>query len=163
MSDKKARHHAIKTILSAHRVPSQDLLSKKLKEAGFTVTQATLSRDLKQLEVAKISDGNGFRYSLSGTADAAPSKSSFLKDLKRDVVSVQCSGHTVVVKTRIGHADSVAFAFDNLKIPSILGTIGGDDTVFMILSEATDPTAFLESIKAFLPVLNESESQRSSL
>jgi transcriptional regulator of arginine metabolism len=133
------RMEAVKNIIRTKTISSQEQLQAELHSNGFDVTQATLSRDLKQLKVAKISDGHeGYMYSIPGyntqkTANAASSV--YLEDLKRGFVSLAFSGNMGMISTLVGHANSVASAIDHLAVPGILGTLAGDDTIFVLLAE----------------------------
>ena len=134
------RMEAVKTIIRENQISSQEQLLTELHKEGFDVTQATLSRDLKQLKVAKVSDGNnGYMYSIPGYDKVKPSNtvsSVYIEDLKRGFLSIAYSGNMCIIKTLVGHANSVAAAIDNLSIPGIMGTVAGDDTIFAVLSES---------------------------
>ena len=133
------RMESVKRIIRENRISSQDQLLLKLQKEGFDVTQATLSRDLKQLKVAKISDGkDGYMYSIPGYNKPRTSgviSSVYIEDLKRGFLSIAFSGNMCMITTLVGHANSVASAIDNLAIPGILGTVAGDDTIFVLLAE----------------------------
>ncbi|MDC7126185.1 MAG: arginine repressor [Spirochaetales bacterium] len=137
--DKIERMETIKEIIHENRIRSQEQLLSELLKKGCDVTQATLSRDLKQLKVAKISDGaDGYTYSIPGyskTIQQNVVSTVFLNDLKRGFLSIVSSGNISVIKTIAGHANSVASAIDNVNIPGILGTVAGDDTIFIVLAE----------------------------
>ena len=141
---KAERMEAVKKIIRESRISSQEQLLAELLKKGFEVTQATLSRDLKQLKVAKISDGHdGYMYSIPGyqkTHTASATSSIWLQDLKRGFVSLAFSGNICVITTLVGHANSVCAAIDNLEIPGILGTVAGDDTIFAVMSEGVKKT-----------------------
>ena len=133
------RMETVKRIIREKKISSQEQLQAELHISGFDVTQATLSRDLKQLKVAKVSDGQeGYMYSIPGydkqRSDNIVS-SVYLEDLKRGFISLAFSGNMGMISTLVGHANSVASAIDNLAIPGILGTVAGDDTIFVLLAE----------------------------
>ncbi len=136
---KAERMETVKRIIRENRISSQEQILSELQKEGFEVTQATLSRDLKQLKVAKISDGtDGYMYSVPGfnkPKQAVPASSVYIEDLKRGFISLAFSGNMCMIITLVGHANSVAAAIDNLAIPGILGTVAGDDTIFVLLSE----------------------------
>ncbi|MDC7228088.1 MAG: ArgR family transcriptional regulator [Spirochaetales bacterium] len=133
------RMEAVKRIIRENKISSQEQLLSELMKDGFDVTQATLSRDLKQLKVAKISDGHdGYMYSVPGySAPRTESRVSsiYIDDLKRGFISISFSGNMGMIRTIVGHANSVAAAIDNLTIPGVLGTVAGDDTIFVLLNE----------------------------
>lgn len=133
MLNKNYRLQLIRDFISGERIESQEELLSKLQKEGFVLTQATLSRDLKQLKVAKIADARGYRYTINEPHEATAHKKEYLKDIARGLISVAFSGNIGVIKTQAGHADSVALAIDRLNIPDILGTIAGDDTIFFVM------------------------------
>lgn len=136
MKERHNRLAVLKEIIKKNKIDNQDMLLQMLKEEGFEVTQATLSRDLKMLKVGKISDGwHGYYYSLPEGELSNDSEQSLVEDVRRGVVSMEFSGNMGVIKTKSGHASAVAYALDNLGIPEILGTLAGDDTIFVLLRE----------------------------
>jgi transcriptional regulator of arginine metabolism len=134
---------------------SQEELLRLLQQEGFEVTQATLSRDLKQLRVGKLPDGQGgYRYRLPETAPAA-SEASLIEDFRRGFMSIEFSGNQGVIKTLPGHASSVAFALDNLRVQGVLGTIAGDDTILIIPRDGVRRSALASALRARIPGLRE--------
>jgi transcriptional regulator of arginine metabolism len=156
MKQRYGRLTAIKDLIKKNKIDNQDTLLNLLKEEGFDVTQATLSRDLKALKVGKISDGwSGYYYSLPENDLVAESEKSYIQDVRRGVVSIEFSGNVGVVKTRSGHANSVALALETLSLPEILGTLAGDDTVIIVLREGVTKEDLLESFKSRIPELED--------
>ena len=135
MKNRNSRLNELRKIIRLNRIENQDELLLMLGSCGYDVTQATLSRDLKALRVGKVSDGkNGYYYSLpEGGADE--SENNFLRDASRGIMSVVFSGNVGVVRTKRGYAQSVCSALDDLELPEILGTIAGEDTIFLVLRE----------------------------
>ncbi len=132
--DKLARQIKIREIISSKSITSQEDLQLELKKLGYLVTQATLSRDLKQLRVVKMPDASGeMKYTIQGE----PSTSTFpnLPDHLEGVVSIEFSGQFGVLKTLPGFASAVAYYIDRLKMNEIMGTIAGDDTILIIARE----------------------------
>ena len=150
MKTKDRRLEAIKMIISGKEVGSQEEVLNELRKEGFTLTQATLSRDLKQLKVAKAASMNGkYVYVLSNetmyrrshkplSAGEMLSNPGFL--------SINFSGNLGVIKTRPGYASSIAYNIDNSNVPEILGTIAGDDTIIIVLREGVDHNALIDGI-----------------
>lgn len=152
MKQRYNRLSAIKDLIKKNRIDNQDTLLNLLKEEGYNVTQATLSRDLKTLKVGKISDGwSGYYYSLPENDLIAESEKSYIQDVRRGVVSIEFSGNVGVIKTRTGHATGVAFALETLCLPEILGTLAGDDTILVLLREGYTREDLLESFKTRIP------------
>ena len=110
------------------------------------MTQATLSRDLKFLGVSRVPDGTGeYVYTVDPPTEAA--QDPFIRDdLRREIVSVEFSGNLAVVKTKMGHAPGIAYGIDLLKMQDVLGTLGGDDTLLVVLKEGADRSHFLKEL-----------------
>jgi len=122
------RRNAIADLIRTRGVGSQDELAEQLTRLGFTVTQATISRDLEQLGAVKTRRDGRLSYSLPRAAGAGPSR---LASVLRDwVVSVAPAGNLVIIKTPPGSAHLVGVALDEGGLPAIAGTICGDDTIF---------------------------------
>ena len=152
MRERHNRLSVVKEIIKNNRIDNQDTLLDLLKEEGFNVTQATLSRDLKMLKVGKISDGwSGYYYSLPENDLVSESEKSYIQDVRRGIISIEFSGNVGVVKTRPGHANSVGFALDVLNLPEILGSIAGDDTLFLVLRVGLTKEDLLESFQTRIP------------
>lgn len=128
-----------------------------LEKEGFTVTQATLSRDLKLLKVGKISDGhNGYVYSLPGEDERQETERTYINDFLRGYISIDWSGNMAVIKTYSGHSDVVALAVDNLALDEVMGTLSGrDNTVFVALREGVSGEDFLARMKESIPELED--------
>jgi transcriptional regulator of arginine metabolism len=131
MGNTRARRDAIQELLRSHEVSTQQELRDLLKERGFDVTQATLSRDLARLGARRASRPHGgTTYELSGHADGG-SAEELLAGVREMVTAVQENGSLVVVTTHPGAAPAVALAIDLARLPDSLGTIAGDDTIFL--------------------------------
>jgi transcriptional regulator of arginine metabolism len=132
------------------------MLLQFLCEEGFTVTQATLSRDLKYLKVGKVPDGRGgYIYTFSDSASKVGSDKSLVDDFRMGFISLEFSGNQGVVKTLPGHANSVAFAIDNLDIREVLGTIAGDDTILLIPRDGVSRNQMFQALQDHIPGLEE--------
>lgn len=155
MKQRYNRLSVVKDLISKNRIDNQDALLQMLKEEGFDVTQATLSRDLKMLKVGKISDGwSGYYYSLPQNELVEDNEKSYILDVRRGIISIEFSGNIGVIKTRSGHANSVAYALDALGIPEILGTLAGDDTIFVLLREGMTKEDLLEDFREKIPEID---------
>ena len=150
MKTKDRRLEAIKMIISGKEVGSQEEVLNELRKEGFTLTQATLSRDLKQLKVAKAASMNGkYVYVL-------PNETMYRRSHKPlsagemlsnpGFLSINFSGNLGVIKTRPGYASSIAYNIDNSNVPEIVGTIAGDDTIIIVLREGVDHNALIDGI-----------------
>ncbi len=149
----------LRQLVAGREAHSQEQLLRLLEQEGFEVTQATLSRDLKQLRVGKLPDGQGgYRYALpeSGAAGGgAGNESSLIEDFRRGFLTIEFSGNQGVIKTLPGHANSVAFALDNLRVRGVLGTIAGDDTILVIPRDGVRRSALAAALRARIPGLRE--------
>lgn len=139
MKNKTTRIEALKMLISSKELCSQEEVLQELKKEGFSLTQATLSRDMKQLKVAKAASMNGkYVYVLPNeTMYRRVHKPLSPTEMMRNsgFLSVHYSGNIGVIKTRPGYASSIAYNIDNSNIPAILGTIAGDDTIFIAIKE----------------------------
>ncbi|MDC1541818.1 transcriptional regulator ArgR [Candidatus Pseudothioglobus singularis] len=129
---KVQRHIKIRELISEEEIETQDELASRLKALGFHVTQATISRDIKELNLVKVLSNNG-KYVYSLPADQRFNPLEKLKRLIPDVfVKIDYTSHFIVLKTLPGNAQAVCVLIDNLDWPEIMGTIGGDDTCLLI-------------------------------
>lgn len=138
LAAKTRRQRAILDILRDEAIGSQQLLLRALKRQGFEVTQATLSRDLRELKVLRVPSESGFRYSEASDAGAAaagsePGPAARLRVVAaEEVTGVEANEVGVVVRTLTGRAQGVAVYIDGLRHPHVLGTIAGDDTILVL-------------------------------
>ena len=139
MKIKNDRLEALRLIISSQQLGSQDELLSALQKEGFKLTQATLSRDLKQLKVAKASSMSGnYVYVLPNeTMYKRVSSPNSIREMMKvpGFISINFSGNMGVIKTRPGYASSIVWNIDNSDIPEIIGTIAGDDTIFIVIKE----------------------------
>ena len=137
---KNARHEQILLLVEKYEIETQEELAERLNEAGFTVTQATVSRDIRQLQLRKIPSANGgFHYAVGafGKEDLSLMYKRVLEDA---FVSADCAGNLVVMHTVSGMAMAAAAAIDSLDWREVLGCIAGDDTIMIaVRSEEAGP------------------------
>lgn len=155
MKIKTSRMEALKMLISSQELGSQEEVLQALAKEGYTVTQATLSRDLKQLKVAKAASMNGrYVYVLPNETmyKRVPNPRSAREMLMTSgFTSINCSGNMIVIKTRPGYASSIAYNIDNSDIPQILGTIAGDDTIFLVKKEGTREKDIIDLLAEIIP------------
>ena len=155
MKVKNNRLEALRLIISSQQLGSQDELLNALQKEGFKLTQATLSRDLKQLKVAKAASMSGnYVYVLPNeTMYKRVSTPNSIREMMKvpGFVSINFSGNMGVIKTRPGYASSIAWNIDNSDIPEILGTIAGDDTIFIVIKEGVKQQEIVEALSDFVP------------
>ncbi len=154
MKKKEDRLNAIKMIISSQEIGSQEEILTELRKEEFKLTQATLSRDLKQLKVAKAANINGnYVYVLPNDimykrpTDLNPTEML----MNTGFVSLDFSGNIAVIKTRPGYASSMAYDIDNKVYPNILGTIAGDDTIILILKEDVEYNEIEDFLTQIIP------------
>ena len=149
------RHQAIKEAIKTHNITGQDMLLNILAEKGFELTQATLSRDIKELKIVKAPTvGGDYTYQLSDSISNLQIEeitpiSSF------GFVSIEFSGHLAVIKTRPGYAMAIAGEIDAKAKNTILGTVAGDDTILLIPKENINRIEVINSLKAFIPNIQQ--------
>jgi transcriptional regulator of arginine metabolism len=142
----ETRRRLIVDIVQREAVHNQEELQLRLRRQGVVVTQATLSRDLKSLKIARMPDGeHGYSYSIKPTVEA-PAAPFARDDIARGIRSIQFSGNLAVIKTKLTYAEPVALAIDQLRIPEVIGTVGGEDTILVVLAEGADRRAFLRAL-----------------
>ncbi|MCL6610999.1 MAG: arginine repressor [Peptococcaceae bacterium] len=131
---KPIRHKKIIEIIRSRQVETQYQLARELKEAGFDVTQATVSRDIKELGLVKVpGENNNSHYTLPDRAPDLNWEDRLKRLLISSVQGLDCSENLVVVKTLPGEAQGVASAIDQAKMPNIIGTVAGDDTILVVV------------------------------
>ena len=146
---KNSRHTRILEIIGENIIETQDDLLEKLRESGYPVTQATVSRDIKQLGLVKTATKNGgYRY--AAAANEGAGNESKLKNIMREtILSAENAENIVVIKTYSGMANAAAAAVDALSGDSVVGSIAGDDTIFIVVrsdEKAVEFTAFVKDI-----------------
>ena len=155
MKVKTNRLEALRLIISSQQLGSQDELLNALQKEGFKLTQATLSRDLKQLKVAKAASMSGnYVYVLPNeTMYKRVSTPNSIREMMRvpGFISINFSGNMGIIKTRPGYASSIAWNIDNSDIPEILGTIAGDDTIFIVIKEGIKHQQVVEALSDVVP------------
>ena len=139
---KVERHSKIVELIGKYDIETQEELAEKLNESGFNVTQATVSRDIKELKLIKKINKNGiYRY-------AAPSENFFKQNLFKDTVTdIDFAVNTVVVKCHTGMAQAACAALDSMDYNGIVGTIAGDDTIFILMRSEADARKLVKTFK----------------
>ena len=155
MKSKNSRLDAIKMIISSKEIGSQDELLQELMKEGYSLTQATLSRDLKQLKVAKAASMNGnYVYVLPNNTmykRMTEQHSAGEMLMYNGFVSIDFSSNLAVIKTRPGYASRLAYDIDNHDFEEILGTIAGDDTILLVLREGYTRTSIRNALSLIIP------------
>ena len=147
---KNARQTAILSIIEQYDVETQEELAGRLKDMGIVVTQATVSRDIKELRLLKVLSGSGgYKYATADKAEHGLSER-FVRMFRDSVLSINFAGNIVVVKTLAGSANAAAEAIDSMHLPEILGTMAGDNTILVIVQNEAEAA---QSVKRFQDML----------
>ena len=147
---KSGRHAKILEIISEYPVETQDEIITRLKEAGYRATQATISRDIKDLRLVKTLGSDGkYRYTSAQNRNA-DLRSSFAQLFSNSVTSVDCAQNLVVIKTLSGMANAVCAAMDSTENSAVIGTIAGDDTIFVACRTTESAAELAENLKQYI-------------
>lgn len=147
---KTRRHEEIKNLISKYNVETQEDLLKRLYEAGFDVTQATVSRDIKELRLVKTLSSNGkYRYA-TGQENPKDISTKFYSLFKDSVLSVEVAQNMLVIKSVTGMAQAVCAAMDANVISGFVGTLAGDDTIFVVCKSNEIANEKLEELRKII-------------
>ena len=150
---KEKRQRTILNIITNGSISTQQELQDKLKEKGFNTTQATISRDIKDLSLIKTVSSDGvYKYDIpSSIRDKGKSPKELLKNIfKEAVISVNFAINIVVIKCHTGMAQAVCAKLDNAELGSVVGTLAGDDTIFVVLKSESFAIEFVGMLNSFL-------------
>jgi transcriptional regulator of arginine metabolism len=151
VAEKSERQRAIREIVTARAVASQEELRRQLAKRGWDVTQSTLSRDLRELRLARIpDDSGGVRYAFSEGNGADDTSSELEAMLPALLTGAEGVGVLVVARTRRSGAQPVAEALDMLEWPDVMGTIAGDDTVLLICRSAGAGARVVKRLRTYI-------------
>ncbi|MBQ9760066.1 MAG: arginine repressor [Clostridia bacterium] len=145
---KRNRHEKLLELITQYEINTQDELIERLREHGFDVTQATVSRDIRELKILKMTTGKGsYRYVLPKQPETTVKFSSALID---SIISVEHACNNIVLKTYPGMAQAVAVGIDRMDLHQILGSVAGDDTIIIIVRDAEAATEIANRIHDLL-------------
>ncbi|MBS6930576.1 MAG: arginine repressor [Lachnospiraceae bacterium] len=143
------RHSKIIELINTYDIETQEELAQRLEDSGFVVTQATVSRDIRDLKLSKVVYGDGKqKYSLMPKQDGISEK--YLKILKEAFISMDMAQNILVLKTVSGMAMAVAAALDSLQMSEIVGCIAGDDTIMAAIRSVDDTVTVMERIRKLI-------------
>ncbi len=145
------RQLKILEIIAKNDVDTQEELVARLKDEGFAVTQATVSRDVKDMNIIKTltDDGRHYRYVAQQTKETS-SSDKFIKIFRSTVVSIKRAENLVIVKTEQGSANAAAELIDRLEFPEILGVIAGDNTIFVAVDSYDNADKVVDKLEDLL-------------
>lgn len=149
-----SRHNKILEIIKTNDVKSQDQLQELLEAAGYKVTQATISRDIKELQLVKSQSKNGtYRY-VSNQSDNRPVSERFLRIFRETTISYNAAQNLIVVRTLSGCSSAAAEAIDCLELDHIVGSIAGDNTLLIVVDHENNTQSVID---AFDTILNNQQ------
>ena len=152
MSKKSERLDVIRNLIDSEQISSQEELLSWLKRVGIDATQSTLSRDMKELRAIKVPDAEkGYIYLLPETLQAEQTSGKVSSSVTDNIRYIEFSGNMIVIRTKAGYAKAVGVMVDNEDYDDVLGTLAGDDTVFVLLAEGVKPLDFLPSFDSIHP------------
>jgi transcriptional regulator of arginine metabolism len=152
--NKETRLNAIRNIITNHKIRSQEELLTRLTDLGYELTQATLSRDLKQLKVGRIPSKEGFSYVISEDIINTNNSEKF-SPIAYGFLAIEFSGNIVVIKTLPAYSHTIADAIDKAEMNEVLGTVAGNDTVFAVVREGLNPDQIKKAFVKAIPELYE--------
>ncbi len=142
------RHARILDLIGRYEIGTQEELADYLNKEGFRVTQATISRDIRQLHLTKVpGPGGRQRYAVLEKEEESRMDEKYLRVLKAGFVSMDSAGNLLVIKTVSGMAMAVAAAIDAMKWPQVAGCIAGDDTIFIAIHTEEETAAVMDKIR----------------
>jgi transcriptional regulator of arginine metabolism len=155
MKNRERRQGVIREIISSGRISNQESLLQMLRGKGIVLTQATLSRDLKMMQVVKVPSGqNGYTYvvpeEIVPGSSGERQKANYLAE---GFITLNFSGNLGVIRTLPGYASSIASVIDKTDTPSVLGTIAGDDTILVVLKEKESAGELVTAIIGAMPMV----------
>lgn len=146
---KTKRHRKILELIKENDISTQEELADILRAAGYNVTQATVSRDIKELALVKVSaGGDNYKYAMPPEVSVSESRLRFM--LKEFVVSYDYSENIMIIHTAPGNANAVASALDTAKWENIMGSVAGDDTILMVIKPKEAMESVAEKLEWYL-------------
>ena len=151
---KSKRQEKILELIEKYDVETQEDLADLLKKAGFVATQATVSRDIRELRLVKVSAGvregrqNKSKYAANSVRNELDTRftEKFKSILSEMVIKISSAGHMVVLKTYAGMAQAACATIDSLELPAIIGSLAGDDTIFIVMATENDALDFVKKL-----------------
>ena len=145
------RQIKVKELVERLVIRTQDELADALRSEGIDVTQATVSRDIKEMMLVKVPTGDGgHRYAFPSEHSITVSVARLEKTFQDSVLTINSSGNLVVLRTLPGTAQAVAYVLDNIRWPEIIGTVAGDDTIFIVVKPEKDVHKVVERFESMM-------------
>lgn len=147
---KAKRQRKIIELISEHNIDTQEELARMLLDSGFRVTQATVSRDIRELNLLKTSTAAGEQKYMVPTTTTITNDSKYMRVLNDGILSMECAENILVIKTVSGMAMAVGAAVDAMDMKEILGCIAGDDTIMCVIRNANEAAKVKEMIREMI-------------
>lgn len=146
---KKKRHDKILEIIANNEIETQGELAQLLRSSGFKVTQATVSRDIREMGLVKVASSSG-KQKYEAAHPSNEEQNRFIRVLRDSVLSVDCAQNLLVIRTGSGMAMAAAAALDHLDFPEVVGSIAGDDTIMAAVRTVEDTVLLMDKIRRML-------------
>lgn len=147
---KKGRQEKIIELVTKMHIETQEELAEQLNSAGFRVTQATVSRDIKELKLSKVTGNAGRQYYQVLPQEQQSFTDKYTRVLREGLLSMDTAGNLLVIRTMSGMANAVAAALDHLRLDRIVGTLAGDDTIMCAVKDSADAEFLAERLHELL-------------
>lgn len=148
---KNKRQRLILELISTREIETQEELAELLRQHGIEVTQATVSRDIKELGLVKVpTDNNRYRYGQAGERISGAIEQRQQRLFRESVIKIAASENIIVIKTLIGSAQGVAAVIDGLNWPEIIGTVAGDDTIIAVASSSQEVKGIVARLESLM-------------
>ncbi len=144
-----SRQNMVLELIESNEIETQEQLCQLLRESGYNVTQATVSRDIKELQLVKKLSSSG-RYKYVQSKDEGPISGRFVKIFKETITSVDSAGNIVVIKTLSGCGSAAAEAIDSLGMSHIVGSVAGDNTILVVIDDTKNVSDIVDRFKELL-------------
>lgn len=145
-----SRQNKILDLINTYEVETQDRLVDLLKKSGYKVTQATISRDIKELQLIKtLSPSGRYKYTV-GVSQDLPLSDRFVTIFKETIKTVGSSGNIIVIKTLSGCAAAAGEAIDNMNFPNVIGSIAGDNTIMLVVNDPANVPALVNKFSEMI-------------
>lgn len=155
MRDKQVRQMAIKRLITTIPIPNQDQLQHYLQKEGIIATQATISRDLRELKIVKTHSPSGYKYTIPSVTVSDAITQDEKTQTASGVISIEFSTSLAVIKTKPGYAAMIASMIDIAIGNTIMGSIAGDDTIIIALRDGTQRKHIIKDLSAIVPGLED--------
>jgi len=147
---KPKRHTKILELIAEYEIDTQEELLRRLNQKGFTVTQATVSRDIRELGLVKVQSSTGYKYSVNLNRDSVDMSFKFHSVFAEAVTEINSAENMVVIRCYHGMANAACAALDSISWKDVVGTIAGDDTIFCVMRDKAAAVDFVEQLRKLI-------------